>query len=224
MNEISIEVKPDSILENYDENKKKWLFSKQQILEYGKIRSSESIGNLALALSKAQGELENAKKGRINTLYNSKYAELSEVLNCLREPLSTNGLAIIQLVGGDEINTSITTRLCHASGEFIETTISSAVIVKTDKNGTRTFIQSQGIICTYLRRYSLAAIVGIAQEDDDSNGVTAVDYVTNEQVRELFKLTESKPEKEKVILSKYKSYANMPASKYKDVVAYINAQ
>jgi len=51
--------------------------------------------------------------------------------------------------------------MTHSSGEWISN-ICSAPVSKQDAQGV-------GSAITYLRRYSLAAFAGIAQEDDDGN-------------------------------------------------------
>ena len=56
---------------------------------------------------------------------------------------------------------SVETLISHSSGEWISS-ICHAPVSKQDAQGV-------GSAITYLRRYSLAAMCGIAQEDDDAN-------------------------------------------------------
>lgn len=128
------------------------------------MEMSTNIDALAAALAKAQGEMENAKKSSDNPYFKSKYADLAEVLSVAREPLAKNGLSIMQASEGVANGyMSVTTLLLHSSGQFIKAT-GTFPIGKQDPQGA-------GSALTYARRYSLAAMLGIAQEgeDDDAN-------------------------------------------------------
>jgi hypothetical protein len=116
---------------------------------------------LFAALAAAQGEIENAAKNAANPHFRSKYADLAEVLNTTREVFPKHGLSLLQSTGFDGSLVSVTTLLAHKDGGYI-TAVASCVPAKTDAQGV-------GSATTYLRRYSAAAIAGIAQEDDDGN-------------------------------------------------------
>lgn len=120
---------------------------------------SDSIKELATALAKAQAEIENASKNAANPHFKSRYADLAEVLNTVRPVFSKHGLAVMQMPSFADGVASIETLLTHASGEWISN-IASAPVSKQDAQGV-------GSALTYLRRYSLAAFAGVAQEDDD---------------------------------------------------------
>jgi len=67
---------------------------------------SETTGALAAALAKAQRAMEGAKKDGWNSFYKSKYAELASVWDACREPLTANGLAVVQTTNADETEQS----------------------------------------------------------------------------------------------------------------------
>jgi len=123
------------------------------------MNTDHATPELFAALSKAQGEIENANKNAANPHFRSKYADLAEVLNTIRPVFAANGLALIQSTEFDGALVSVITLLCHAGGGYITAT-ASCVPAKTDAQGV-------GAATTYLRRYSAAAVAGIAQEDDD---------------------------------------------------------
>lgn len=127
------------------------------------MKTSEQIDQLATALAKAQGELENASKNSSNPHFRSKYADLAEVLNTVRPVFSRHGLSIVQSpsYSAETGIVSVTTILMHASGQWIQDT-ASAPATKLDAQGV-------GSCITYLRRYSAAAFAACAQEDDDAN-------------------------------------------------------
>lgn len=122
---------------------------------------------LFAALAKAQNTVENATKGSVNPHFKNRYADLAEVLNTVRPVFSSFGLSIVQNPSFDGSLVSVTTALCHEGGGYI-TAIASCVPAKADAQGV-------GSATTYLRRYSLASITGVAQEDDD--GQSAVNPV-----------------------------------------------
>jgi hypothetical protein len=124
------------------------------------MNRSESIAGLATALAKAQSELSNPKKTSANPFFKSKYADLSEVINVSKSILAEHGLSILQLPSFSEGQVHVETVITHSTGEFISDVLSLPV-AKQDA-------QSVGSAITYARRYSWAAICGLAQEDDDA--------------------------------------------------------
>ena len=125
---------------------------------------SEQINELAAALAVAQGKITGALKDSANPFFKSKYADLASVWDACREALSANGLAVVQTTEADKTGIVLTTTLMHKSGQFISGTL--AMQGKDDSP------QAMGSAMTYARRYALAAIVGVAQVDDDANAAT----------------------------------------------------
>ena len=128
---------------------------------------SESIANLAKALSTVQGKLTYAKKDSKNPFFKSNYADLESVWDACRDLLSANGLAVSQFPGtySDlDKSMSLTTILTHNSGEWISQKM-SVPVTKPDAQGA-------GSALTYMRRYALAAVVGVVQADDDGNAAS----------------------------------------------------
>lgn len=130
------------------------------------MNKSESITKLAAALAKAQGEVDNAAKNAENPHFRSKYADLAEVINTVRPVLAKHGLAVTQWPGFNAETGEVTLQvlLTHESGEWVEHH-ASCPIGKRDAQGV-------GSGTTYLRRYTLAALAGVAQEDDDGNAAS----------------------------------------------------
>lgn len=124
------------------------------------FEQSINIGALAKALAAAQATITNPKADSANPFYDSHYADLASVIEAVREPLAANGIARVQAVLSRGPEVGVRTALVHASGEWIAAT----VWCKPEKSGP----QALGSVITYLRRYSLAAAVGVAQQDDDA--------------------------------------------------------
>jgi len=171
---------------------------------------------LFAALALAQAEVENATKNAVNGGFSKNgkpsYADLAEVLNTVRPVFSKHGIAIIQSTGFSDGLVSVTTALVHKEGGYV-TSVASCTPAKMDAQGV-------GAATTYLRRYSLAAATGVAQEDDDGQSaahnntpfvkpvvkpsnalldvLAATEDATSEDVlRNLYKATETLNEHEK---------------------------
>lgn len=128
------------------------------------MNKSESTTALFGALASAQGEMENASKNSENQHFRSKYADLAEVLNTVRPVLSRHGLSVTQFPSYGDGIVHVETIIAHKSGEWMSEKC-SAPAQKQDPQGV-------GSAISYLRRYSLAAVCGIAQEDDDANAAS----------------------------------------------------
>ena len=138
--------------------------SEQQSLPL-ESEQSPSLGALAAALAKAQGEMSSAKKDALNPHFKSKYADLASVWDACRVALSKNSLSVVQRVSNHSDGVKVRTRLLHSSGEWIEDSLVVPIAQRT--------AQSIGSSITYARRYALAAMVGVAADDDDGNEATA---------------------------------------------------
>jgi hypothetical protein len=134
-------------------------------------RSSPSIGTLAAALAKAQGELVNPEKSLVATVRGNgpkgrdqtfRYAPLSSGLDIVRKVLGQHEIATVQTTSIDQAAglINLTTVLAHASGEWIA---SDWPVCAVSDIATP---HRMGAALTYARRYALFTLVGIAGEDD----------------------------------------------------------
>lgn len=134
------------------------------------LTTSENIADLATALSKAQGAFPAIDKGKTARVkgenkksgeaveFTYAYADLADILQAVRKPLSENGLSIIQPVVDTPEQVILVTRLLHASGQWIESTYPVDMYEKPQETGSA---------LTYARRYAITALLGIAAEEDD---------------------------------------------------------
>lgn len=136
---------------------------------------SETTGLIASALSKAQAEIQNASKDKVNPHFKSTYADLASVWDACREPLAKNQLAVTQpFIIDPQGRILLITELLHSSGEWI----SSVIPVMPERNTP----QGVGSAITYMRRFALSALVGVApaekptvddvDDDDDGNAAS----------------------------------------------------
>jgi hypothetical protein len=134
-------------------------------------RASETIGAIACALAKAQGELVNPEKALIATIRSPnpresdrtfRYAALSAGLDIVRKSLGRHEIALMQTTAIDvEAGwIRLTTVLAHASGEWLS---SEWPVCSLSETGAP---RRMGAALTYARRYALFTLVGIAGEDD----------------------------------------------------------
>jgi len=123
------------------------------------MQTSDTISKIAIAVSKMQGQLQGAEKGANNPFHRSKYANLESVWDACRNHLAQNELAVIQAPSFKDGRMCLETTLIHSSGEWFRSELSLR-----PKDDTP---QSIGSTITYAKRYSLMAMVGIADTDDD---------------------------------------------------------
>jgi hypothetical protein len=134
-------------------------------------RSSGSIGSLAAALAKAQGELVNPEKSLVATIradrrggaeQTFRYAPLSSGLDIVRKVLGQHEIATVQTTSIDQAAgmVNLTTVLAHSSGEWIASDWPVCALSETATP------HRVGAALTYARRYALFTLVGIAGEDD----------------------------------------------------------
>jgi hypothetical protein len=139
------------------------------------IRTSEQIDVLSEALAKAQAKFSAAIKGSQNPAFRSKYADLSAVIDATVEHLNAEGICCMQHPmleykgEGDtrEAFVTVTTRLQHKSGQWMESDLSVPAVMRD-----RFDAQSVGSGITYACRYALQSIGMVPREDDDGNAAT----------------------------------------------------
>ena len=140
-------------------------------LEATMLNQSESIAKLAASLCGVQAKLTYAKKDSKNPFFKSNYADLESVWDACRELLASHGLSIAQFPGlytEHDKSMSLTTIFMHGSGEWISQEM-SVPVTKADAQGA-------GSALTYMRRYALAAVVGVVQADDDGNAASSPNH------------------------------------------------
>ena len=89
-----------------------------------------------------------------------RYATLAAITDAITEPLAKNGLAVIQEAELDETGVTVLTTLLHESGATMQ--FAPLTMPLTDRKP-----QAVGSAITYGRRYALAAVCGLAPDDDD---------------------------------------------------------
>lgn len=169
---------------------------------------SESIGELAKALAAAQGEMDAAKKDSKGNY--GKYTTISSILEVVKDALSRNGLAVVQAPMPCEAgNICLRTTLMHTSGQWI----ASQLTMKAENVSP----QKIGSVITYARRYALAALLGVGQEDDDAQAA-----------QDAYERQARKVQKEAVQQARQQAAANNPdpatAAQLKAIMACLQSR
>jgi len=114
--------------------------------------------------------------------HNTKYAGLAETLETVRSLMTECGLSHSWKTNVDQGFISVTCCVTHAAGHQECTTMTAGA----DDSGKKNPIQAIGSTTTYLQRYTLFAILGLAsKEQDDDGNAFGRDAITTEQAAEL---------------------------------------
>ena len=192
------------------------------------MKTSESIKQLSAALLKAQRSIKFAAKDAKNPHFKSTYADLPAVIDAIKPALNDAGIVFLQTFSPSETGfIAVTTRLMHETGEWIEDT-ATVPLPKSDPQG-------YGSAATYARRYSLAAITGLYQDDDDGNAASntkpaQIVKVTAKQAADLQALADEVGADVAAFLgyvstqlrTDIKKWSDIPATSFDDCVSALN--
>lgn len=126
------------------------------------MNKSETIKNLAKALTMVQSKFPRVKFDATNPFLKNRYATLGAVIEASLPLMAEAGLSIVQFPTSNEGRIGVRTILMHESGEFIEDSVS---LVPESGKGV-SLNQAAGVTITYLKRYSWASILGLVSEED----------------------------------------------------------
>jgi hypothetical protein len=194
---------------------------------------SLELQDLFSALAKAQADMQIAKTENLNPFYKSKYADLNSVVKASREYLTKNGLCVIQrILTNDSNQMFLFTRLCHSSGQWIES--------KMPITPPKSDVQSIGSYITYLRRYNYASMVGVTSSEEDDDGEetmktirkdsgkkekkysTIKSFPINEEqikiIKEMLSDLDSSEEEKLLNWAQVKSIQSIPSSKFESIL------
>ena len=123
---------------------------------------TETTTGLAAALAKAQAEMNNPTKNTTNGHFRTKYADLAACRDAVLPILAKHGIALVQMAETTEDGRSVelTTTLLHASERL------DCGTLRLPLSGSN-LSHALGSALTYMRRYSLCAVAGVAADDDD---------------------------------------------------------
>jgi hypothetical protein len=118
--------------------------------------------NVYVALAAAQMEMKPLVKGSVNPAFRSKYADLADLVQAVRQPLNANGLTYFHQIVTVEGARMMRTLLVHGETESrIECDV-ELIVAKHDMQGMKS-------ATTYAKRIGLESVTGVAPDDDDGN-------------------------------------------------------
>lgn len=178
------------------------------------IKTSHSleIKDFVGALAKAQGIMKPAVFNKVNPHFKTRYADFTSCMDACRQPLSDNGIAVMQYCETIEGKLNLVTMLAHVSGQWVKSEF-PLIAAKMDSQGI-------GSAMTYAKRYNLCGMVGIvADEDVDDDGEAAVGR--GKQV-EAPKAKEASKPVQKINLSQVGMLKNLKAKLDEECINKIN--
>jgi ERF superfamily protein len=147
------------------------------------VETSAQVGELMVALAKAQAEMDNPDLDKVNKFYNSRFPSLVAIRNVTIPALAKHGITTMQLPEFSEgLVRCITILWCGE--QYLRHTVTCPIIKTRNMDGVGGQIvpvenlnhQDYAGVFTYLRRISLQAICLVAgEEDDDGERVTGRD-------------------------------------------------
>lgn len=138
---------------------------------------SQELGELASAWAKAQAEMPivTLDKQVSYKNINFEYASLSNIIAATKPILAKHGLSILQFPTSSIDTVTVTTRIIHSTGQFIDSEISGSLANPKDP-------KELGSMVSYLRRYAYGSICAIALDGDyDATTISEKYLGTSEQ-------------------------------------------
>jgi len=135
------------------------------------MQLSDTITDLAKALSKLQAEIRGAERTEVNAQFSKAYSTIYDMWEAIREPIGKYGLSVVQEVTYKDKSVFLTAVLLHESGQWIKFDPLAMPVAKDGAHGI-------GSAITYARKYSISAILGICpgdDRDDDGNAAMAAE-------------------------------------------------
>lgn len=153
-----------------------------------KPEQTNALDKILPAVLAVQSKATHVQKGTDNPFFKSKYADLSDIWGAIKDLMAENNLIVTHSMSQNEAKEYLTTRIYHVSGQYLE----SVCPINPVKNDP----QAYGSAVTYMRRYSLSALLGIVTDlDDDGNDASGR---TSEQKPQV-KKQEPKPQQQKIL-------------------------
>lgn len=152
------------------------------------------------------------------------HASLANVTNSIRAELGKYGLSPKWITEQTDKQIKITCTITHDQGYSESTSLEAA----PDTSGSKNSIQAVGSTITYLERYTLLALTGLATKDmdDDGQGSDTDKFITSEQAIEIDRLvTESGADAVSFMgWLGVEKYNDIPIKKYKEAVTFLKAK
>ncbi len=132
------------------------------------------------AMARFRGDCPSIEKTRKG--HNTKYAGLADILEIINPIMEECGLSHGWTTRPlEDGRTEVTCTVTHVDGHSERTSLAA----RDETSGSKNDIQAMGSTVSYLERYTLTAILGIATKDQDDDGNTRGATITDEQALRL---------------------------------------
>lgn len=166
-------------------------------------------------------EIEKNKKVAYgNTKYS--HATLGNVTEKINSALSLHGLSAGWTTKQEGKSVTVTCRITHILGHSEETSLTADI----DTSGAKNSIQALGSTITYLERYSLLALTGLATMDQDDDGMGATEFINDKQKSEITDMINAKKADLSLFLKymKCESIETIPAIDFNKAMSALRAK
>ena len=146
-------------------------------------------------------EIDKDKQVRFKTdkgITEYKHATLANVTEKISSALSKHGLSVGWFTSQENNMVKVTCRISHVLGHHEETSLSAGL----DSSGGKNPIQALGSTVSYLERYTVMALTGLASREMDNDGAKGKEYITDQQVSTITDMCNAKS----VDLNKFLAY------------------
>ena len=147
--------------ENFDADKMQALINMK--MQMDGMDAKKSFNRALVEFKKNPPRIIKNAKGHTNS-----YATIDSVCRQLDQPLNEIGLAFRWSIESIENRVKVTCILSHVDGHSEESSMEDV----GETSGTKNAIQSKGSTITYLKRYTLLAALGLAEQGEDTDGIT----------------------------------------------------
>lgn len=153
---------------------------------------------------------------------NKRYADFAAIATTVDPILANHGLSYRFRTSQANGQISVTCVLSHRDGHSEETTLAGPA----DASGSKNAIQAIGSTLSYLQRYSLVQMLGLAStEDDDGKAASGVALLTEKQADDIRDALEanSKPLAKLLTWQKVERIEDIPAANFEACINAIKA-
>jgi hypothetical protein len=190
MNEVAVQTTPAQLLniaieKGADLEKLEKLMDLQVRWEQNQAR--KAYHEAMTAFKSNPPEIEKDKKVSYgNTKYN--HASLANVTAKINSELSKYGLSASWTTAQSEKGVTVTCKISHVLGHSEETSLTAGL----DKSGAKNDIQALGSTISYLERYTILALTGLATSEMDDDGQGTATFISDKQKSTIIDFIQSK--------------------------------
>lgn len=152
----------------------------KMLATYERMEANEAKKAYQQAVSNFKAEVPRIDKNKTVAFSSTKYkhATLAHITDVVFPVLSRHGLSTNwETSAGENGETIITCNLTHVLGHSTSDSMSGA----PDDSGSKNKIQEKGSTVSYLRRYTLLGVLGLATHDEDDDGVASSEPISGHQ-------------------------------------------